>query len=101
MSLQIYRDQVDTIDKSLIGLLEKRILISSLIGKLKRKEGDLSKTLDRKEEIMCRVKKLTRKISNQNIEKIYIPIFDLSEKCQNKNKKKRVSKVWLLHNMNL
>jgi len=97
MSLQIYRDQVDTIDKSLIGLLEKRILISSLVGKLKRKEGDVSKTLDRREDIMRRVKKLTRKIGNQSIENIYTPIFDLSEKCQNKKTKKKISKEYLLH----
>ena len=84
MSLQIYRDQIDVIDNNLIKLLEKRILISGLIGKIKRKNGDKLEILDRKEELMKRLKKFSNKISNNNIEKFFSTIFDLSEKYQNR-----------------
>ena len=41
MSLQIYRDQIDVIDNSLIEMLGKRMKISDSIGELK-KGGNIS-----------------------------------------------------------
>ena len=54
MSLQIYRNQIDSIDNSIIELLKRRLLVSGVIGKIKRKADDKSEDLDRQDEIIKR-----------------------------------------------
>jgi chorismate mutase len=92
MSLKAYREQIDSIDKSLIEQLEKRMLISGLIGKLNRRNGILEKTLDREEEIRTKIRKKRKKIKNIELFEIYDIIFKISTLYQNRNKNKKKGK---------
>ncbi|MBI4250229.1 chorismate mutase [Candidatus Uhrbacteria bacterium] len=51
-SLQGYRSQIEKIDASLLGLLQKRMEVSRAIGKLKKQEGAMIQDRKREQEIM-------------------------------------------------
>ena len=94
MSLQIYRDQIDDIDNSIIKLLKKRVLISGVIGRVKRKNGDKSEDLDRQDEIIKRLRKQNNKLKGDDIESVFLNIFELSKKYQNRKiKRKSISQI--------
>jgi chorismate mutase len=71
MSLSKFRKQIDKIDKKLVSLLEKRLLLAKELKKEKKK------ITDKKRE-----KEILEKINSKYIQDIYKYIFKISKKFQ-------------------
>lgn len=82
MSLERYRIQIDKIDDDIINNLEKRLIISKMIGKLKKKNNVEINHSDRESEIIDRLCKKKTKLKNVDIEKFYKLLFNISKSVQ-------------------
>lgn len=89
MSLEIYRKQIDEIDKNIVSQLEKRALISGMLGKLKKKSGEEIVEADRKDEILEKLKRTSKKIKSEEMENIFTSILDLSKRHEDKKTRKK------------
>jgi len=90
MSLEIYRKQIDEIDNNIVRQLEKRALISGMLGKLKKKSGEEILDADRKEEILEKLKGTSKKIKSDEIENIFTSILELSKRHEDKKVRKKI-----------
>ena len=90
MSLEIYRKQIDEIDNNIVRQLEKRALISGMLGKLKKKSGEEIVEADRKEEILEKLKGTSKKIKSDEMENIFTSILDLSKRHEDKKTRKNL-----------
>ena len=80
MNLKKLRNEIDKIDRKIIKLLEKRILIAKNIGFLKEKKKLPLTDIKREEEILNKLKILTNDILlKESIPEIYQIIFNLSK----------------------
>ena len=89
MSLEIYRKQIDEIDNNIVRQLEKRALISGMLGKLKKKNGEEIVEADRKDEILEKLKRTSKKIKSEEMENIFTSILDLSKRHEDKKTRKK------------
>jgi len=55
MSLEVYRNQIDKIDDTILDLMERRELATKMIDKIKKKKNEDITIEDRKEEILERL----------------------------------------------
>jgi len=75
------REDVGSVDKNLIRILEKRFEITNKIGEIKNVNGIPIEDLKREEEIINFQQKLT-KISPEFVKKLFKLIFEESKKSQ-------------------
>jgi chorismate mutase len=81
MNLNKYREQIDNCDKEILKLLEKRFLISKLIGEYKRKEG--LKVYDKKRETEILNKRVNESSLNKKfVFKFFRLLFKESKRLQ-------------------
>ena len=90
MSLEIYRKQIDEIDNNIVRQLEKRALISGMLGKLKKKSGEEIVEADRKEEILEKLKGTSKKIKSDEMENIFTSILELSKRHEDKKVRRKI-----------
>lgn len=79
-SISDYRQEIDAIDDEIASLIEKRMGISSAIGKLKKKEGKQINDESREDEIVIRI--ADGKENGWAIAEIYQTIFKVSKEAQ-------------------
>lgn len=79
-SISDYRQEIDAIDDEIASLIEKRMGISSAIGKLKKKEGKQVNDESREDEIVIRI--ADGKENGWAIAEIYQTIFKVSKEAQ-------------------
>tara|TARA_B110000208_G_C11790782_1_gene437398 strand:- start:1281 stop:1529 length:249 start_codon:yes stop_codon:yes gene_type:complete len=82
MTLINYRDQIDSIDLTIIKLLEERLKISKQIG-LYKKEKNLPILNQNREEYILNNLYENSDLNNNDIKKIYTKIFEISKNNQN------------------
>ena len=83
MSLDRYRIQIDKIDDDILLNLEKRIIISKMIGRLKKKNNVEIDDSERESKILERLYQKKTKLKNNDIEEFYKLLFKLSKSVQN------------------
>ena len=83
MSLERYRIQIDKIDDDILLNLEKRIIISKMIGRLKKKNKLEIDDSERESKILERLYQKKTKLKNNDIEEFYKLLFKLSKSVQN------------------
>jgi len=81
MSIEQYRYEIDTIDKKLISLVERRMKLASKIGKLKMAEELPIEQSDREKYIRKSMYKHSS-LEERDIDELYDIIFNLSKKYQ-------------------
>lgn len=79
--LEIYRKEIDSIDKKIMKLLERRFNIVKEIGIYKKENKIEIEDKKREKEIYIKIKAKNSKI-NKNIKLIYEDIIGLSKKSQ-------------------
>jgi chorismate mutase/prephenate dehydratase len=82
MSLETYRDSIDTIDDKIIKLLEKRKTYSKKIGEIKRKKNLSIFFREREDTILQRLKSNSKNLEYREIDIIYNSIFKVSRLTQ-------------------
>jgi len=79
MSLNSLRSQIDSLDKKLIELLNRRAGVSSMISRLKRSSGKSLYSPDRESEVLRRIAALNKgPLSNKALEAVYSEIMSYS-----------------------
>ena len=78
--MDIQRRAIDEIDNKLVTLLIERLKHSQRIGEIKKEHNEPSMDVERRKEIMDRLRKLSDKggLSSTLLEDIYESIFDCS-----------------------
>ena len=84
MELEELRKEINEIDDELISLFERRMAVSAKIGMEKKKKGLLVYDKKREAEVL---KRLTSKVpdgAKEDIEALYLKIFEISKGKQEK-----------------
>jgi chorismate mutase/prephenate dehydratase len=84
MNLDELRQQVDKIDREIVGLIAERIRLAGQIGELKKKEGRQIEDKQREEAVIDKIKEiaLQKGLKQDDIERIYRQIFIASKSIQ-------------------
>ncbi|MEE2877210.1 MAG: chorismate mutase [Candidatus Neomarinimicrobiota bacterium] len=81
------REKIDWLDDQLIDLLIKRFALCGRIGDSKDAIGAEFKDTDRERQIIDRiVNSVSNKLRREQIEAIFLPIFQISRNLQKKEK---------------
>ena len=80
--LKTYRLNIDELDNLIIKYLEERIIISSKIGRIKKQNSLNIEDEIREREIIEKLKKRTKYLSKEDINKLYDLIFKISKNIQ-------------------
>ena len=81
--LKIIRDQLDTIDDSLLELLNKRMSLVKFVGEIKHKSGGAIYRPEREKQIIERLSQTKNGILNKDaIEAIFLEIFAISRNLE-------------------
>lgn len=78
-TLKKHRDLLDQLDKQIMDLLEKRFMVTKEIGDIKAREALSVENKGRESEILEKTKRYT---FQNEIEALYIYLFDLSKASQ-------------------
>jgi len=79
MSLKSLRSQIDSLDRKLIELLNRRAGVSSRISRLKRSNGKSLYSPDRESEVLRRISSVNKgPLSNKALEAVYSEIMSYS-----------------------
>lgn len=82
-TLEALRNEIDSIDKQLVFLIEKRTAIAANIGKVKRNHQKAIFDGQRESEVLESIKQYARESIVQNhLEKIYKEIMSLAKAIQ-------------------
>ena len=81
-TLSELRREIDTIDDSLIMLLENRMIYASEVAHVKKINGLPVDIPDRENDIIQKIKNTVKEEYFENIKKIYIEIMVQSKKIQ-------------------
>lgn len=82
-SLESLRNEIDTIDKQLVHLIEKRTAIAANIGKVKRHHQKEVFDCQRESEVLKSIKQYAKEsIVQKHLEKIYKEIMILAKAIQ-------------------
>jgi len=83
MNLDKLRDKIDSIDDTILKLLEERMKIVKNVGELKHKSGGAIYRPEREQEILERLKKNKKNdINDEAIEAVYLEIFAASRNLE-------------------
>lgn len=81
-TLSEIRREIDTIDDSLIKLLENRMIYANEVAQYKKNNGLPVNIPERENDIIQKVKNAVKEEYFENIKKIYIEIMAQSKKIQ-------------------
>jgi chorismate mutase len=86
--MQQIRNQIDGIDKKVIGLLGKRMKLAAELGRLKKKEGLPVLDKKREAEMLAKIEKAAKKqgLNPLFAKKLYNEILKESRKIQSNEK---------------